>query len=148
MLKGVDPLLTPRLLAALAEMGHGDSLAIVDSNFPAHAHCRNVVDLPGSDVTCVSRAVLSVIPVDTFIAPAVHYMTPGNGRAASEAYPEFKALLDSAEERDVQTAGLERLAFYESVRRAYVVVTTTDPRPYACFLITKGVVGAEDDVQS
>jgi L-fucose mutarotase len=144
MLKGVDPLLAPRLLASLAEMGHGDRLAIVDSNFPAHAHCANVVDLPGTDVTAVSRAVLSVMPVDTFIEPAVHYMKPNNGRGESDAYPEFKALLDRAEERDVETASLERLAFYEQVRRAYVVVTTTDPRPYACFLITKGVVGAED----
>jgi L-fucose mutarotase len=143
MLKGLDPLLTPRLLASLAEMGHGDSLAIVDANFPAHAHCANVVDLPGTDVTSVSRAVLSVLPVDTFIEPAVYYMTPGEGQPESEAYPEFKALLDSTEERDVEAAGLDRLVFYASAQRAYVVITTTDPRPYACFLITKGVVGSE-----
>jgi L-fucose mutarotase len=145
MLKGIDPLLTPRLLASLAEMGHGDSVAIVDANFPAHAHCANVVELPGSDVTSVSRAVFSVIPVDTFIEPAVYYMTPSDG-SESAAYPELKALLDSAEERDVCTAGLDRLAFYERVRHAYVIVTTTDSRRYACFLITKGAVGAEGDV--
>ena len=35
MLKGLSPLLTPDLLHALASMGHGDEIAIVDANFPA-----------------------------------------------------------------------------------------------------------------
>lgn len=32
MLKGIDPLLTPELLQALRAMGHGNTIAIVDSN--------------------------------------------------------------------------------------------------------------------
>ena len=35
MLKKISPLLTPELLATLAEMGHGDRLAIVDRNYPS-----------------------------------------------------------------------------------------------------------------
>ena len=35
MLKNIDPLLTGDLLKILADMGHGDELAIVDANFPA-----------------------------------------------------------------------------------------------------------------
>ena len=31
MLKGIDPLLTPELLKALAEMGHGDEIVIADA---------------------------------------------------------------------------------------------------------------------
>lgn len=37
MLKGLAPLLTPELLYALAQMGHGDEIAIVDRNYPAVA---------------------------------------------------------------------------------------------------------------
>ncbi|XOB97647.1 RbsD/FucU domain-containing protein [Deinococcota bacterium DY0809b] len=37
MLKGVPPELSPELLATLAEMGHGDEIAIVDGNYPAHS---------------------------------------------------------------------------------------------------------------
>jgi L-fucose mutarotase len=33
MLKGIHPLLTADLLHALAAMGHGDEIAIVDANF-------------------------------------------------------------------------------------------------------------------
>ncbi len=35
MLIGVHPLLTPDLLHALAEMRHGDTIALVDPNYPA-----------------------------------------------------------------------------------------------------------------
>ena len=47
MLTGIDPLLTPDLLRALAAMGHGDELAIVDANYPAAASGRDVIALPG-----------------------------------------------------------------------------------------------------
>ena len=34
MLKGIDPILSPELLATLRAMGHGDEIAIVDGNYP------------------------------------------------------------------------------------------------------------------
>ena len=53
MLIGLDPLLAPDLLHALASMGHGDEIAIVDANFPAAACARRLVALdyePAFDV--------------------------------------------------------------------------------------------------
>ena len=47
MLKGIDPLLGPELLMALASMGHGDELAVVDRNFPAVSVARRLVRLDG-----------------------------------------------------------------------------------------------------
>ena len=35
MLKNMDPLLGPELLRILADMGHGDEIAVVDANFTA-----------------------------------------------------------------------------------------------------------------
>ena len=43
MLKNLDPLLVPPLLAALAEMGHGDVIAVVDRNFAAYSHTTRVI---------------------------------------------------------------------------------------------------------
>ena len=40
MLKGINPLMTPEPLTALARMGHGDTIAVVDSNYPAYATGR------------------------------------------------------------------------------------------------------------
>jgi L-fucose mutarotase len=140
MLKNVDPLLTPRLLAVLAEMGHGDAVAIVDRNFPAYAHGDRVIDLPGVDSTTAARAVLSVLPVDTFETPAVFHMRPVDGSPAGPAFSEFQVLLNGAEARDVDVAGLDRFEFYKRCQQAYCVLATGDSRPYACFLLVKGVV--------
>ena len=43
MLKGLDPILSPELLATLRAMGHGDELAIVDANYPAAGSGRPVI---------------------------------------------------------------------------------------------------------
>ena len=48
MLKGISPLLTPDLLHALASMGHGDAIAIVDANFPLTPDDFDSRRLPGS----------------------------------------------------------------------------------------------------
>ena len=45
MLKGLDPLLSPDLLHVLAQMGHGDQIALVDRNFPAASTARRLVQL-------------------------------------------------------------------------------------------------------
>jgi L-fucose mutarotase len=45
-----------------------------------------------------------------------------------------------AEDREILLAPLERTAFYAQARRAFAAVATTDTAPFACFLLTKGVV--------
>ena len=51
-------------------MGHGDTIAIADSNFPAASTARGlVVDSPvvmGVDVIAAVQAILTVLPIDTF----------------------------------------------------------------------------------
>lgn len=41
MLKGISPLVSPNLLKALAEMGHGDEIVFSDAHFPAHFFGRD-----------------------------------------------------------------------------------------------------------
>ena len=66
MLLGLDPVLSPDLLHALAAMGHGDRLVLVDANYPA-TRGRRLIQLPGIDMPRALQAVLSVFPIDTFI---------------------------------------------------------------------------------
>ncbi len=70
MLKAIDPLLTPDLLYVLRAMGHGDEIAIVDANYPAQSAGPDVVRLDAADATRTLDAVLSVLPLDTFVAEA------------------------------------------------------------------------------
>ena len=63
MLKGIDPVLGPDLLAALRAMGHGDEIVVADANFPAAANAFRmaVVDAPSEDppITAAFAAALA-----------------------------------------------------------------------------------------
>ena len=72
MLKGLDNRLNADVLYALRAMGHGDTLVIADTNFPADSIARKTVLgrlLRMENLTCgqASEAVLSVFPLDTFV---------------------------------------------------------------------------------
>lgn len=141
MLKGIDPIVSPELLSVLARMGHGDVIAVVDRNFPAHAHGREVVAAHGVSTTRLAEALFALLPVDTFIAQPIARMQMVDD---PDAYPEvqraFTALAEAAEGRAIDVEPVERFAFYERTRTAFAVVQTSEDRPYGCFLVTTGVV--------
>ena len=70
MLKGIPKILSPQLLKVLCEMGHADRIVISNGNFPAESVGKNgiVVRLDGHNVPEVLDAVLTVFPLDTYIA--------------------------------------------------------------------------------
>lgn len=142
MLKGLDPLLSPDLLHALASMGHGDEIAVVDAHFPAASTARRLIRIDGADATAVIAAIASVMPLDTFVdAPAAGMQIVGRPDAIPEAVADFGRALDAAEGRPVPIAMIERQAFYERARAAYAVVQTGERRTYANLILKKGVVG-------
>jgi L-fucose mutarotase len=139
MLLGLDPLLTPDLLHALASAGHGDRLAIVDANFPAAANARRLVPLPGTDAAAALRAVLSVLPLDTFEPdPAVVMQVVGDAAAVPPAVAEFTEILRGA--GGAPPAALPRHEFYAAARTAFAVVATGERRLYGNIIVTKGIV--------
>ena len=141
MLKGIPPVLTPDLLWALAAMGHGDTLAVVDSNYPAYALHNRVLPLAGVGVDEAITAISALLPVDPAVEPAVFAMAPdGDPAAVIASHASFGEVLSTAEGRPVQVAPVERTAFYQQAKAAFAVVLTGDLQSYACFLVTKGVV--------
>ncbi|MFM7026279.1 MAG: RbsD/FucU family protein [Limnohabitans sp.] len=144
MLKNTPLLLTPEMLHALASMGHGDDVALVDAHFPAsrvaqQGHAR-LMRMPGLSVTQVLDAVLQVLPLDTF-GPACAWTMEvvGDAQALPPAVIECRQSLAAQGRQDV--AALERYAFYEQARQAFVIVQTGDLRTYANLLLRKGVLG-------
>ena len=141
MLKGIDPLLGPDLLHALAEMGHGDELTIVDANFPAVSTARRLIRIDGIGAPAVLSAVLTLLPLDTFTdMPAAVMAVVGDPGAVPPPVREFQAILDGVAGRPVRVATLERHAFYERARAAFAVVATGERRFYGNILVTKGVI--------
>ena len=138
MLIGLDPLLTPDLLHALASMGHGDSIVLVDANYPG-TRGRRTLDLPGADVVQALRAVLSLLPLDTFVPDPAHVMqVVGDAGAVPPVVAEINAALAASGNKPA--VSLERHAFYAAAGEAYAVVRTGERRFYGNVILTKGVI--------
>ncbi|SHI76268.1 RbsD/FucU family protein [Wenxinia saemankumensis] len=146
MLKGIDPLLDADLLWALAAAGHGDAVALVDANFPAEALARDSVTgrlcrIGTPDSADALRAILSLMPVDTFVGDAAVTMDPvGAPGSIPPAVAEMRRVLDKAEGRAVAVTPVDRFAFYAATRAAFCVVQTREERPYGCMILRKGVL--------
>jgi L-fucose mutarotase len=141
MLRGIDPLLSPDLLKILREMGHGDEIAIVDANYPAASNAARLVYMPGISATDALGAILSVLPLDTYVDCAAHVMAVvGDPERTEPIMLEFQALIDDRAVEDVTIGRIERFAFYERVKRAFAVVATAEGRLYGNVILTKGVI--------
>ena len=139
MLKGLSPLLTPELLHVLASMGHGDEIVLADANFPATTHARRLVPLHGADAPAVLDAVLSVLPLDDFVAQnALTMQVVGNTHAVPEVVQAFDATLLG--HGAARSAPIDRFAFYERAASAFAIVATGELRVYGNILLKKGVV--------
>ena len=149
MLKGIHPLLSPELLHALAAMGHGDEIAIVDANFPAASLGPRLIELRGASSPDALEAVLTLFPVDTQIAPAAFTMeVVGDPGAVPEVVMDFAAVFTEHRLADCEIGSLERHAFYDRAKRAFALIRTGELRPYGNILLVKGVVNRFDHLDS
>jgi L-fucose mutarotase len=141
MLKHISPLLTPDALHALASMGHGDELAIVDAHFPAArlaAGGGRLVRVPGTGMPALLRAVLALMPLDDFGPDAAWTMQAvGDAAAVPPAVLDAQAELRSA--GAAPAASLERQAFYERAAQAFAIFQCGELRTYGNVLLRKGV---------
>jgi L-fucose mutarotase len=149
LLKGIDPLLNADVLQALRAMGHGDDIVLCDTNFPADSVARATVlgtllRLDNVTAARAARAVLSVMPLDSFVdAPASRMEVVGKPDEIPVVQQEVQAEVDAAEGRAWPMASVERFAFYERAKQAYAVIVTGERRFYGCFIFKKGVIAPE-----
>lgn len=143
MLKNIDPLLTPDFLRILAAMGHGDVIAVADSNFPAHsvAGDKPLIHIPCADTMQVLTAILSVLPIDRFDADPIQTMqVVGDPSATPEVVRRVQEQLFTSIEPEPAVKSIERHAYYAAARQAFAVVQTGEKLPYGNFLLRKGVI--------
>jgi L-fucose mutarotase len=145
MLKNIDPLLNADVLYALRSMGHGDEVVISDTNFPSDSVARDTKlgTLLRIDASCpdVIRAILSVMPLDSFVDHPVRRMeVVGKPKEVPAVQKEVQKVIDKAEGKSSPMGTIERMEFYEQARNAYCVITTAERRFYGCFILKKGVI--------
>jgi len=146
MLKGIDPVLSAELVYALMLMGHGDDLVICDVNHPAVTIARQttygkLIDLAGCTIPRATTAILSLMPLDSFVEePVMRMRVVGDPDAVVPIFAQMQQALDDAEGKPVAMGSYERFEFYEAAKRAFAIVRTSDPGPYGCFILRKGVI--------
>jgi L-fucose mutarotase len=146
MLKGLDPRLNADVLCALRAMGHGDTVVLSDTNFPADRVARETVlgrllRMENLTLPQAAQAVLSVLPLDTFVDDfAVRMEVVGDPGALPAPQIEAQAEIDRAEGRVRPMLAAERFAFYDLARSAYAVIQTGERRFYGCIILRKGVI--------
>ena len=153
MLKNIDPILGPHLLHILRSMGHGDELILTDCNFPAasvaaHTVSGQLVELTGIDIPRASQAILSVLPLDSFVEqPVLRMEVVGAPEELAECHQDMQKVMDETSDRTWSMGQIERHAFYDRARNAYAVVAACgERRPYGCFVLIKGVIGPDGKV--
>lgn len=149
MLKNFDNRLNAEVIATLRAMGHGDTLVIADTNFPADSIARqtalgHLLRMDNLTSAQAVEAVLSVLPLDTFVPDhAARMEVVGNPAEVLPVAAEVQAAIDKAEGRPRPMVSVERFAFYEEAKKAYAVIQTGERRFYGCFIFRKGVIPPE-----
>ncbi len=140
MLKGISPLLSPRLLATLCRMGHGDEIVLADAHFPGASMGCLVLRADGVPVTPLLDAILPLFELDAYVDDPVVLMAPVAG---DELDPAVEADYRAAVGRHAPSAPnfvrLEREAFYERAKSSFAVVMTGELRKYGNVILKKGV---------
>jgi L-fucose mutarotase len=119
----------------LDEMGHSDTVIIVDAHFPASRLAERLITLPGTTSPEVLAAVRSVLPLDD--SPAVDLMTSADGTVLDVQ----RELLSAAGVTEDEAQFVDRFGFYDDAEDAYVIIRTGETRKYGCVIVRKGLVG-------
>ncbi len=145
MLNGISKVLTGDMLKALCDMGHGDSLVLADANFPAETYAKRLIRCSGCDASELLEAILPLFPLDVDYTekPACVMELTASDRARKMPRPatwdSYESILQN-EYPDQKLGMIERYAFYEKTREAYLVIQTGEERQYGNLLLVKGVV--------
>ena len=139
MLKGIPKIVSPQLLKILCEMGHGDEIVIADGNFPAETMGKRVVRADGLGCVEMLRAVLSLIPLDTYAEENFILMQTKEDEPTPEIWAEYKAVANELDD-NLRLTATERFAFYERAKNAYAVIATGETAIYANIIVKKGVI--------
>ena len=154
MLRGIDPAISAELLHVMMLMGHGDDLVICDVNHPSASIATETVygsllSVTGCGIPALARAVLTLFPLDEFVdAPVKRMLDVHDPSRLHPVQEAMQRVADEAAGRPVAIEPLERFAFYAAARRSFAIVRTSDPGPYGCFILKKGVIERADQPAS
>jgi L-fucose mutarotase len=141
MLKGISPLLSPELLAALCRMGHGDEIILADAHFPGETFNDTVLRADGIRIPDLLDGIMAVFELDQYVETPVAMMAAVPGDTLDPAVEEsYRAAMQPHLDGPIEIERVERFAFYERARGAFAVVMTGETAKYGNVILKKGVI--------
>ena len=147
MLINVNPLISPEILQLIRSMGHGDKFVLSDANFPSYSHANKLYRMDGLNIPKAAEALLTHFPLDSFIPHPVERMEiDGKPDEVNEVHQDLIDTVKKVSGDNWVVGSVERQKFYVEAKKAMAVITTSDTRPYGCFMFTKGVLKPDGTV--
>ena len=147
MLINVNPLISPEILQLIRSMGHGDKFVLSDANFPSYSHANKLYRMDGLNIPQAAEALLTHFPLDSFIPHPVERMEiDGKPDEVNEVHQDLIDTVKKVSGDNWVVGSVERQKFYIEAKKAMAVITTSDTRPYGCFMFTKGVLKPDGTV--
>ncbi|GAF38932.1 fucose operon FucU protein [Agrilactobacillus composti DSM 18527 = JCM 14202] len=144
MLKKIPKGLSPDLVKALMEMGHGDEILLADANYPAFSNNDHVIRADGIGIPDLLTDILELLPLDAYsdYQGILMEVVPNDkavpsGRA--EIWDRYAAIIQESFP-NYHLENLERQAFYEYSHRCFAIVQTGELALYGNLILKKGVV--------
>jgi len=140
MLKGISPLFSPELLAAIYRMGHGDEIVLADAHFPGDGINCHVIRADGLQIEALLDAILPLFALDSYVDDPVVMMecVPGD-EPEPTVEVGYRRVIDTYTPETPPIRFIERYDFYKRASKAFVVVMSGDTRKYANIILKKGV---------
>lgn len=139
MLKGISSLLSPDLLMALYQMGHGDEIVLADAHFPAHTIGPKVIRADGLKIAELLDAIMPLFELDRYADP-LYMMQVSAGDQLDETVEDdyMRAILHYAPQAP-HPVRIERFDFYKRTKSAFAIVLSGELRTYGNLILKKGV---------
>ena len=98
----------------------------------------------GHDIPSLLKAVLHLLPLDTYVDKPVALMDPvPNDKARGLKTPiwdEYRKIVDESEGKPINIELVERFAFYDRSKQAFAVVATGESALYGNIILKKGAL--------
>ena len=140
MLRGISPLLSPELLAALYQMGHGDEIVLADAHFPGESQGPPVIRADGLRIADLLHAILPLLVLDEYVDDPVLMMDAVPGDTLDPAVESsYRAAIDRHAPDTPAIVHIERFEFYDRAKAAFAIVMTGETAKYGNVILKKGV---------
>ena len=140
MLIGIDPCISPELLAILARMGHGDEIVLADAFFPGESFNSRVLRADGIKIPALLYGVLGLISLDEYVPHPMAMMAAVPGDTLDpDVEKSYRQAIEKRWPKAAPIERVERFAFYERTRKAFAVVMTGETVKYGNIILKKGV---------